>query len=123
MLQWKLFRSKWLAITWFLVINILFFLPGSSLPDGDFFDLTFFDKWVHAGFFAALFFLWRAAFEWNMNKPDLTLFSCLFIYAVAVEVIQHYFVVNRSFDLLDIVADTAGSLIGLLVWRWGYKKK
>jgi VanZ family protein len=33
-------------------------------------------------------------------------------YGVAMEFIQHYFVVNRSFELGDILADGAGSVLG-----------
>jgi VanZ family protein len=39
-----------------------------------------------------------------------------------VEVIQHFFVANRSFDVTDVVGDMVGSVGGWLLWRYLYKK-
>ena len=37
------------------------------------------------------------------------------VYGIIMEYIQKYFIPNRSFDLVDILADTIGSIAGLLV--------
>lgn len=44
------------------------------------------------------------------------------VYGIAMEFIQQYFVVNRSFDTGDIVADAIGCLIGY-GFSWKYIKK
>lgn len=115
-------QTKLFAILWLLFISVLFFLPGKVLPKEGWLDKIFFDKWVHFGFFALLLFLWRFYF------PDAAKFSWLlllaaFFYGLSVEVIQHYFVANRSFDTGDVVADMAGAIAGLWFWtRRVYKK-
>jgi VanZ family protein len=38
-----------------------------------------------------------------------------FIYGIAMELVQKYFIPNRSFDLKDILADGLGCGIGLLI--------
>ncbi len=121
-LQHSLFRSKKVAICWLLIITILFMIPGSALPRETFLTRMRFDLWVHTGFFAALFFLWRSSMETVHGNVYIRMLVPGLIYAVAIEIVQHYFIPNRSFDVLDIVADMTGGVIGLLVWRWVYKK-
>lgn len=112
---------KVFAPLWLLLITVLFFLPGSALPSEGLFDLPYFDKVVHVSFFAVLLFSWRFFFG-HTAKVTWLLLGLALCYGVAVEIIQHYFVANRSFDLLDIVADLLGSVAGLLVWSRYIKK-
>ena len=127
MLKWKIFRSKWLAISWFIIISVLFFLPGSALPPAtwgpmQFFEDVYFDKWVHLGFFTILVFLWRSAFDGIVNNYTALLFLTALLYGFIVELIQNKWVPNRDFDLYDILSDAIGSLLGVFLWLWVYKK-
>ena len=122
MLQWKFFQSKALAISWIIIITTLFFLPGSTLPKGDWLSKIYFDKWVHIGLFAILIFLWRSAFEWKIANYNITLLLLAFLYGLAVEIIQQQWIPNRSFDIYDILSDLTGSILGLLIWLRVYKK-
>jgi len=46
------------AIFWFLIVMVLLFTPGSDLPKVDnWFNIPFFDKYVHVGIFTILAFL------------------------------------------------------------------
>lgn len=53
------------------------------------------------------------------NKHSVLLFISIavlfFIYGIAIEFIQRDFVKNRSFDLGDIIADTIGCFLALVV--------
>ena len=109
------------APLWLLLITVLFFLPGSALPSEGLFHLPYFDKLVHFGFFAVLLFSWRFFFGDAARVTGLLLGMAL-CYGMAVEVIQHYFVANRSFDLFDVVADLLGAVAGLLLWNRYIKK-
>lgn len=114
MFQLSWLRSKWLLGLWFLTMNVLFFLPGSAFPSQNWLAAIYFDKWVHIGLFAGLLFLagqvfalrpgWRTMLGWLMAT---------LAYGYGVELIQKYFVANRSFDLTDIVADMAGAALGI----------
>jgi len=118
-----IFRSKWLAVAWFVFISILFFLPGSALPNESWLKQIYFDKWVHTGFFALLIFLWGSAFNNGSRHFALFLFTAIALYAVLVEIIQKEWIPARSFDVYDIIADITGAVLGLWVWgRIGYKK-
>lgn len=123
MFEAKLFRSKIVAIGWFLVMNILFFLPGSALPQSHWFDEIHLDKLVHIGLFAVLVFLWCSAFNLGLTKKIWVVIMIVVIYGFLVEIIQKNWVPNRSFDLYDVAADTVGGVFGLLIWlRTVYKK-
>ena len=118
----KLLQSRWLAVGWFIFMCLLFFLPGSSLPkESSWMKLISFDKWIHAGLFAVLIFLWNASFSTGSRYFEFFLFLLSVIYGFCVEFIQRAWVPNRSFDLLDVAADTVGSVIGLIVWLSVYK--
>ena len=45
------------------------------------------------------------------------------VYGIIMEYIQKYFIPNRSFDLLDIIADTIGSIAGLVLATKVYIKR
>ena len=122
MLQAKWLRSKALAIGWFLLMNILFFLPGSALPKTHWLAEIHIDKWVHVGLFAILIFLFCSAFNFSFPKKIWTVLIAAIIYGFLVEIVQKLWVLNRSFDLYDVLADTAGSSLGLFVWLRVYKK-
>jgi VanZ family protein len=37
------------------------------------------------------------------------------LYGIAMELVQKYFIPNRSFDFKDVIADTIGIVVGLLL--------
>ena len=122
MLRWKIFRYKTVAISWLLVMSFLFFLPGSALPKANWLEEIYFDKWVHIGLFAILIFLWRSSFDLDFSNYNLLLLFSALVYGFLVELIQLYWVPNRSFDLYDVLADMTGSILGLYIWMRAYKK-
>lgn len=122
MLRWKLFRYKSLAIAWFVLMCVLFFLPGSDLPERNWMAVVHFDKWVHIGLFAILIFLWRSSFNLDLNHYNWVLLLSTLLYGLSVEFIQKFWTSGRSFDLYDVLADMAGGVLGLLIWLRAYKK-
>jgi len=122
MLKSKIFRYKSLAITWLVIMSILFFLPGSAFPSENWLDWIYLDKWVHIGLFAVLIFLWRSSFDWEVNNYNLLLLFSALLYGLMVEFIQRYWIPNRSFDLYDVLSDMTGSVLGLLIWLRVHRK-
>ncbi len=114
-------RNPLLAIVAFIFSNILFFLPGSSIPTGDWLDKIWADKWVHIGIFTVLVFLWSRALQITALGGLVIILIVSLLYGFSIEIIQDKFIRNRSFDLRDIIADFIGSVIGVLIWCW-YKK-
>ena len=122
MFQSQLFRSKWIAFSWLVVITVLFFLPGSALPKETWFSKIHIDKWVHTGFFAVLVFLWRSSIDSEAKGYHTLLFMIAIFYGLMVEFVQKWWVPYRDFDYYDLVFDAAGSFLGLIAWFWVYKK-
>lgn len=65
-------------------------------------------------FFAYPFRL--SAFSDRKRKSYFLLIACSGIaYGVLMEFVQKYWVANRSFELWDIVADSTGCVLGLII--------
>ncbi len=117
-----------LAVSWLLICTVLLILPGSSFPSSNWWTkIPMFDKWVHFVFFLVLTYL--SSLPWigseNLKPRSRIVFfviaiSCFF-YGILMEMIQHYFIPLRSFDLGDILADAVGVLAGFFLIR-GHKK-
>ncbi len=115
------------ATGWIIICTILLTLPGSSFPKEDWLDKIWFDKWVHIGLFAAIVVTWCwGVFKSGSENPArlyLQITMLASIYGIAMEYVQKYLVVNRSFDGADIIADAAGAYIGYLFSRKVFRKK
>jgi VanZ family protein len=122
MLQASWLKSKALAVGWFMMMNVLFVLPGSSLPKNNWFSLLHIDKWVHTCFFLVLVFLWYSSFNGNLSKKIWTIVVLSITYGILVEIVQGLWIPSRSFDVYDILADTAGSFLGWIIWLRVNKK-
>ena len=108
------------AIGWFFLSTVLLCLPGSQFPKYNWFSQVQFDKWVHIGLFSMLVLLICWGFwshkkeEAPLLKPFILIASSAILYGIGMEYVQDGWIPNRSFDLGDIWADAAGSLVG--VW-------
>lgn len=117
--MYRIFSLRPLAILWFIIMCVLFFLPGSALPEEHgWMILIRIDKLVHIFLFAILFLLWRIAFNLKFRNYTIWLIFLVVAYGLAVELIQKYWIPGRSFDLYDVLADTIGCLVGLLIYMY-----
>ena len=100
-------------------------MPGSQIPHEDWFDTLQVDKWVHISLFFVLCFLFmfpikKTGIPHNIQLPWFLLIAVSAIaYGIIIEFVQRDFVVNRSFDIWDIAADSVGSLLAFI---WCRKK-
>jgi len=76
------------------------------------------DKFWHALAYLTLYLSCRIAYP--RSRPT-TRFALLLGFSLLIEVLQH-FVPNREFSLLDVVANAAGLLLGMLVSRLSARK-
>jgi len=117
-------RFRYYILTAYLIfVSILFLLPGSAFPKNNWLTQIHFDKWVHVG----IFFILGHLISWSFNiKKTGSFFITFFIlafYGIVVEVVQDQYVINRSFDVWDWVADMGGAIFSLVYWRWGKKNR
>ncbi len=112
------------AVAWFIMSLVLLCLPGSKIPKYPFLSLIHADKWVHIGMFGILCFLFNRAFskiilaQSNLKKHFLAVTLAGIAYGTIMEFVQKYWIPNRSFELLDILADSIGCLLA-----WAYCRR
>lgn len=105
--------QKAAAWLWFVVTTVLLVIPGNALPKAPPIEIPFFDKWVHVVLFGVLSWLFCA---FAKSIPDkVKILVLVVIYGIAMEFVQKYLVINRSFDIVDIVADSIGAVLGVLL--------
>ncbi|MGN6508534.1 MAG: VanZ family protein [Chitinophaga sp.] len=110
------------ALGWIILILFLCTLPGSAIPKASIFDMLHIDKVVHFVLFGSTVVL--LAYGYYRQKGIVSkralflLVLAATLYGLAIEFIQKYMVVNRSFDLYDLLADGVGAGAGALVFWW-----
>lgn len=110
------------GVLWFLLVLFLLTLPGSEFPRPiRWMQLVHFDKWVHAGLFATLTWLWLyPALPKGKNislKRTASIVVLFILWGLATEYIQEYWVPFRSFEWSDWGADAAGTLMGAVYFH------
>lgn len=78
------------------------------------FDLPFLDKWAHLVIFSSLSFTALLAYSKMTEKRVLILFS---LYGLVIEILQYSLCFGRFFELLDLLFDLLGILLGIFVHR------
>ena len=109
------------ALFWLCLITVLLVIPGSKFPKENWLDKIWFDKWVHIGLFAILVFLWCRTV--SRIKAFYFIAAAAVFYGIGMEFVQKYFVSNRGFEILDIVADATGCVLGMFYSLVQYRKK
>lgn len=96
-----------------LITLITTLMPHSAIPK----SFHIWDKLQHAGIFFVLMFTGGIAY----SRYSLLLAIWLIAYGTGIEVMQEYFTTSRNGDKMDIVADTVGVILGLLLFWIVYK--
>lgn len=115
------FRQFIPAILWFLLLCVLVFMPGSDVPSIGWAQQLHIDKIVHFFLFGMLFLLTalpilKSSFSVRSKKQYLfSIAISAILWGILTEIIQHYFVAGRTFDIGDWIADTIGILTGVWV--------
>jgi VanZ family protein len=120
---------KVLFISWMMFVTF-FSLFSFSGVDTSRFNIPHIDKAVHFTFYMVMVVLGFMAFVKNKkhknNSHKLLRYIVLFsiLYGIIIEVIQDVFTVNRHGDLLDVLANFTGAIIGMLLIRfWFFRNR
>ncbi len=112
-------RTTWIAALWTLMILVACLIPGRDVPDV---DVPFADKWVHFIIFAGFSFLWTCTFKQTSWRAGLTTGILSVLLGYAVELLQGSGITEgRSYDLYDLLADSVGGMLGLLLFFLLYR--
>lgn len=108
-----------------IAITILLLMPSSDLPSNPFFELIYLDKWVHIGLLALLTMIWGfpGIHYFDRSQRHLLFIAVIFVlYGVVTEYAQQHLTPDRSFDPIDMLADTIGVVTGYCILRY-YRNK
>jgi len=119
----KAFLFIFPALGWFAITFYLLTLPGTELPTENWMDKIGMDKWIHIVLFGVLVWLWCRVFQRKNRKIFFLVCIACILYGIAMEFVQRYLLPSRSFEIIDILADSAGSYLGLYISLRMYGKK
>ncbi|AIN74134.1 VanZ like family protein [Flavobacterium psychrophilum DSM 3660] len=108
-------NSIWIAFFWTFLILYLSLRSVTNMPKITFSNA---DKIVHFTFYLGFVILWYRYLVFKekvllSNKIVLVLISITF--GIAIEFAQKYFTTTRQADILDVLANSAGTLAGIFV--------
>jgi VanZ family protein len=122
---------KWLKFWPFVfVIITIFWLSVIKTPSLKLYENWFWDnidKFGHTLAYIALFFSGASSLRSFSKKKQLTisnlkvLFTFGLLYGLSIEILQH-FLPHRSFDPFDLLANTAGLILGAVIFARIYAK-
>jgi surface polysaccharide O-acyltransferase-like enzyme len=106
-----------LAIIWALIIFGLCSMPGHLIPSVNWLELLSFDKFVHASVFFTLVALLEIAVKAHgQNKKfNYLYFGLAVLYGGALEIMQATVFSERSADWLDMIANSFGCVMALVL--------
>ena len=106
----------WLAITAQIMVTVALLWPAPDWPQT---DVPMADKWAHFLVFSVLFYLWAQALSVKnqIRRLSVKLVIALIFYSTIIEVIQDSWSISRTGDFMDVLANTVGILMGLIVFN------
>ncbi|MBK9730874.1 MAG: VanZ family protein [Chitinophagaceae bacterium] len=113
-----------LFLLWLVLILYLSFTPLKSWPQPTIFQKLYIDKVVHFIMYSVLsFLLIRSMFRQQIKQlPRYEALLIAFIFSasvgVAVEFLQPMLTEYRKFEWMDMVANAAGALGGVFIFKW-----
>jgi VanZ family protein len=115
------------GLAWSLVILFLSIMPGRQIDSP--FVFPHIDKLVHFIMYAlqSLFFIVgfykQNSFFIVKKYPIYIALGVSFIYGIAMELMQHFFIADRYFEWGDIAANGIGCIGGFLLFRLIFGKQ
>ena len=107
----------WAVLVWSGVITFFCLAKFNNVPLG---NVTNLDKVVHAFFYfvlTTLSFLFLKNRNSGVSASRYLIFSFLFsvVFGIGIEIIQGYFTDSRHADVLDVLANTSGAALSILL--------
>ena len=112
----KLFKisfNKWPAILWAIFVLCLSIIPGPKFPSS--FSIPHLDKIVHFTFYSVMTILFVNGWNKSKKRKDFWVIGLVIYYGFTIELVQHFLIIQRYFDLWDVLANSVGAVIGYWV--------
>lgn len=102
------------AILYTIVVTIAFLIPSIEEKP---IDIKNFDKALHVFIYVMLVFLWLLYFRNRLNpKIWCYILATIFIYGIIIEVLQSSITTSRQADIFDVIANSFGMFIGVILF-------
>ena len=114
------------AIGWGILITILSLMPGSSFKDFQWSNILNIDKIGHVVFYGVFTFLISMAYYSTGNpirKSIVFAAVIAILYGFLLELLQVQISEDRFFEMLDLIANIIGSIVGSIAVIFLHKKK
>ena len=121
-------KSYKYAYLWAILTTFLCGTNGNNIPQFSFKDLFGIDKLAHMLLFGTETFLIATATQkLNDDKNSFLIIFPAFligtVFGIIIEILQATLFTNRSFDYLDMLANTIGCNLAWLILIWKFNKK
>lgn len=110
---------KYVAATvWTLMILLGSSMPGNEVPSFDLLDFAGIDKIFHFIAYAMMVLLWSIALKSTGKRIGgaRVAFYGSILFGITMEIAQNAFFESRTFDIMDIIANIMGSIVGLTLF-------
>lgn len=113
-------RWQWSAlIFWAITLAVLSLAPSSRLPKiHSWSDLITVDKFAHALVYAIFAVLLYQVLKTKVNSPKLLALFIAASYGAFMEFLQHISATGRTYEFADMIANTAGALLAMVLCNW-----
>lgn len=122
LLHWYTDFPRWQKrlLTAITAMSILFLsaLPGSIAPKWNWESIFQLDKVAHFLMYFSLSVLIYLSLDITIDQhrsKALLSFASASLYGVILEYLQRYYFENRSFDIIDIIFNISGALVGVII--------
>jgi len=115
------FKSNKLGIIWSLVIIVICIVPGSNDPGMSFLNSLGVDKVIHGFIHLVLVntlvsgLLKQTTFFLTKGKAFFIALLYSLLLGLLIEIVQSKFILGRSGDVYDILANAIGAIVGVLL--------
>ena len=104
----------------FLVTFAILYLSLKKMPNSDI-NISHLDKVQHSIAYFILSISWLFAFAKKRNK--ITIVAACILFGILIEILQQTVTNYRTGDYLDVIANSVGVLLGLLLFNQFSRKK
>jgi len=104
-----------------LITVIIAYLSLMRMPKEDILKISYSDKIYHLIAYFSLSFSWLFSYYKKNNIKSIIIILCI-VYGIIIEILQSTLTVYRTGDFRDVLANTLGIVLGLLVFNLIIKK-
>ena len=110
---------RWIWIVWLILVCILSLMPGGSSLNNSMYDWPYLDKVLH-GIMYAILSLTMLKFlqKSSISQPVIYVIIFCVLWGVMIEFLQNSKIINRDFDIADIIANIIGTFAGIAITKY-----